>query len=1045
MTLSDIAVKRPVMAGVFSALIVVIGILGFRSLPLRELPNVDQPVVSVSTNYPGASAEVVENRITQVIEDQLSGIEGVELISSSSRDGQSRISITFSLSRDMEAAANDVRDAVSRVTSRLPQNIDAPRVAKQDSDAQPIIWYSLIGDGMSAEELSDYADRFIVDRLSTIDGVANVRVGGQRRYAMRVWLDPQALAARRLTVDDVERALRSQNLELPGGALEARDVDLTIRVERSYADAEAFRRLPVGNSTDGHVIRLGEVAEVEVGPAEERALFRGNGVQRVGLGVVRQSQANALDVANRVRAEMDLIRPGLPDSMDILVTYDSTVFISESIREVWRTLMVAALLVMAVIYLFLGSFRAAAIPAIVVPVCLIGTFGVLAAFGLSINIITLLALVLCIGLVVDDSIVVLENIQRRVDLGERPALAAFNGARQVFFAVIATTAVVVAVFAPLIVLPGIIGRIFTELAITMSGAVILSSLVALTLSPMMASKMLKPASKSSGVAKWVDQGFTRLRGAYRDSLEIILRAPWIAIPLVLAALLGSLFLLNKLPSELTPSEDRGFFFAFFQGPEGAGFDYMAEQAVEIEAILGEFVERDEIRQAVVVVPGFGGGGFNSGVTFGAMAPWDERDRSGQEIIGEINARFGGLTGVRAFAGGGSSLGRGVSGNEIDFVLGGSDYDVLNRWADEILQRARETNPSLLRARKSYEPNSPRLIVDIDRERAAALGVSVEAIGRALEAHLGSRRVGTYVDRGEDYDVILQNRREDRSSQSDLAILTVRSDSGALIPLSNLVSLREIGESSDRPRVDRLRAVTISATLAEGYTIGEAIEWFTQVGDEMLPATVQTSFIGSAQDFMDSNSATLFAFAMALLIVFLVLAAQFESLIQPFVIMLTVPLAVAGGLFGLYVVGSSLNVYSQIGLIVLVGLSAKNGILIAEFANQLRDEGMSVRDATLEAADTRLRPILMTGLSTAIGALPLVLASGAGAESRVTIGIVIFAGVMVATLFTLLVVPAAYSVLGRYTKTPNWVSRQIERQQKAALADKDTPDSPYPAE
>ncbi len=1031
MTLSDIAVKRPVMAGVVSALIVVIGILGYRSLPLRELPNVDQPVVSVSTTYPGASADVVENRITQIIEDQLSGIEGVELISSSSRDGRSSISIIFSLSRNMEAAANDVRDAVSRVSGALPQDIDAPRVAKQDSDAQPIIWYSLIGDGMTMEELSDYAQRFIVDRLSTIDGVANVRIGGERRYAMRIWLDPHALAARRLTVDDIDRALRAQNLELPGGALESDDVDLTVRVERNYADPEAFRLLPVGNSTDGHVIRLGEVAEVEIGPREERALFRGNGVTRVGLGVVRQSQANALDVANGVRAEVERLRVGMPENMEIIVTYDSTVFISESIREVWRTLIVAALLVVFVIYIFLGSFRAAAIPAIVVPVCLIGAFGVLAAFGLTINIITLLALVLCIGLVVDDSIVVLENIQRRVDMGERPALAAFNGARQVFFAVIATTAVVVAVFAPLVVLPGIIGRIFTELAITMSGAVILSSLVALTLSPMMASKMLKPANKAGGVAKVVDRLFTRLRASYRNSLEIVLGIPWISIPLIVAALGGSIFLLDRLPSELTPSEDRGFFFSFFQGPEGAGFDYTARQAEEIEAILADFVERDEIRQAVVVVPGFGGGGFNSGVAFGAMAPWDERERSGQEIIGEINQRFGGLTGVRAFAGGGSSLGRGASGNDIQFVLGGSDYDEINRWADEILLRARESNPNLLRARKSYEPNSPRLIVDIDRERAAALGVSVQSIGRALEAHLGSRRVGTYADRGEDYDVVLQNRRVDRSSQSDLSILTVRADSGALIPLSNLVSLRETGESSDRPRVNRLRAITISATLAEGYTIGDAIEWFSAAGQDILPPTIQTDFIGSAKDFMDSNSATIFAFSMALLIVFLVLAAQFESLIQPLVIMLTVPLAVAGGLFGLYMVGSSLNVYSQIGLIVLVGLAAKNGILIVEFANQLRDEGLTVREATLQAADTRLRPILMTGLSTAIGALPLVLASGAGAESRVTIGIVIFTGVLVATLFTLVVVPAAYSVLGRFTKTPNWVSRQIERQQASA--------------
>ncbi|MAL11327.1 MAG: multidrug transporter AcrB [Maricaulis sp.] len=1037
MTLSDVAVKRPVLAGVIAALIVVFGLLGYRNLPLRELPDVDRPVVSVDVQYPGANAEVVENRVTQVIEDQLSGIEGVELITSQSQDGEADIDVTFTLERDIEAAANDVRDAVSRAQGRLPLEIDPPRVRKQDADARPIIWYSLASERMSVEELTDYAERFLVDRFSVLDGVSQVMVGGGRRYAIRIWLDPQQLAARGLTVEDIEGALRAQNIELPGGSLEAPEVDLAIRIERTYRSPEDFRRLPVGSSSAGHVVRLGEIADVELTAAETRSLFRGNGVSQVGMGIIRQSQANDIAVAQAVREEVEAVLPSLPEGMELISSFDSTVFIEESIKEVWRTLIVAALLVIAVIYLFLGSFRAAVIPALVVPVCLIGTFGVLAAFGFSINTLTLLALVLSIGLVVDDSIVVLENIQRRADLGEPRQLAALLGGRQVFFAVVATTAVVVAVFVPLIFLPGLIGRIFVELAITVSGAVILSSFVALTLSPMMASKLVVPATKTRGIAKWTDDAIVRLRTSYRNSLGVVMARPWMVLPILIVALAGSGFFLTKIPGELVPTEDRGAFFAFFSGPEGAGFDYTAEEAAEIEDILLDYVETGELHRAIIRVPGFGGG-YSSGVMFASLAPWDERDRGGQEIVSEINRRMGELTGVRAFASMRSALGGRGGGSDIEFVLGGGEYEELAAWAEDILTAARESNPNLLRMSSDYEPTAPRVLVDIDRERAADLGVSVSAIGRTLETHLGSRRVGFFVDRGENYDIILQNRREQRSDRGDLETLYVRASSGELIPLSNLVSLREAGEPSSRPRVNRLRSVTISATLAEGYSLGEAVEWFEGYASDNLPANVQTSFLGNAREFLSANQAALFAFAMALLIVFLVLAAQFESLIQPLVIMLTVPLAVAGGLFGLYMAGSSLNIYSQIGLVVLIGLAAKNGILIVEFANQLRDEGQELAEATVNAAETRLRPILMTGISTAIGALPLMLASGAGAESRATIGVVIFTGVMVATLFTLFIVPAVYGVLGRYTKTPNWVAKQLEGQSGQQVGAADTP-------
>lgn len=1031
MTLSDIAVRRPVIAFVASALIIVFGILGIRELPLRELPDVDQPVVSVDAEFPGANAEVMENQVTQPIEGALGGIEGIDTIRSSSEDGESRISVTFRLGRDLEAAANDVREAVARARRQLPPDVEEVTVTKQDSDARPFLWYNLLSETMTAEELTDYADRFLVDRFSVIDGVSRVQIGGQRRYAMRIWLDPQAMAARQLTVTDIENALRAENVELPGGSIETTSTQLIVRVERLFSSEDAFRRLPI-TQRDGHVIRLGEIADVELAAEQERALFRGNGQNMIGIGFIRQSRSNAVAVSDAIREEAARFAPQLPEGMQLLNASDDTVFIRESINEVWRTLAVAATLVVLVIYLFLGSFRAAVIPAAVVPVCLIGVFAVLAAFGFSINILTLLALVLAIGLVVDDSIVVMENIQRRVDLGEPPRLASLQGARQVFFAVIATTATLAAVFVPLVVLPGFIGRIFTELAVTITAAVILSSFVALTLSPMMSSKLVRPSEGARGPAKWVEQGVGKLRNSYKESLDVILSVPWLIMPFVVAAVGGSIFLFNQLPNELTPPEDRGNFFSRFSAPDGSSFEYTAAQADEIEDILMEYVEAGELNRVLLVVPGFGGGSeFSSGIVVGTMTPWGER-RPGLEIVNEVNQRLGQLTGVRAFASMRSSLGGGGGGgDDIQFVLQGPDYQTLDLEAERLIARIEESNPNLLRARKDYEPTSPRLVVDINRERAAALGVSVSDIGRTLQTHLGSRRMGQFIDRGEAYNVIAENRREQRSSRSDLETLYVRGGAGELIPLSNLVTLRETGEARERNRLNRLRSITISATLGEGYTLGEAIEWLDTYARAELPADVATDYVGSAREFLESNNAMLFAFGMALLIVFLVLAAQFESFIQPMIIMLTVPLAVAGGLFGLYMAGSSLNIYSQIGLIILVGLAAKNGILIVEFANQLREEGMSVAEATLEAAATRFRPILMTGISTAIGAFPLVLAYGPGSESRITIGVVIFTGVMVATLFTLFVVPTAYAVFGRFTKTPNWVSRQLEKEARAA--------------
>ncbi len=1035
MTISDLSVRRPVLAGVVSVLLVIAGVIGYTRLPVRELPDIDSPRVSVVVGYPGANSAVVENRLTRVIEDELSGIAGIDEITSQSEDAETRISVTFDLGRDIDAAASDVRAAVARAAPRLPDQVDAPQVRKRQADSEPILWFALSAPGRSVEELTDYAERFVVDRFATIDGVAQVELGGGRSYAMRIWVKPKELAARGLTVGDVEAALRSENVELPGGAIQSAEVDLTVRVLRDYPSAEDFARLPVGRASDAagrtRVVRLGDVADVERAAAEPRAFFRGNGRTQVGIGIVRQSKANDVGVAEAARAEAERVRDGLPEGMELTVSSDSTVFVAESIRGVYRTLAITAAIVIATIWLFLGSLRAVLVPAAVVPVCLIATFAVLAVAGFSINILTLLALVLVIGLVVDDSIVVLENIQRRIDAGEPRTLAAMRGTREVFFAVIATTATLVAVFAPLTFLPGTIGRLFVELSVTVVSAVVISSFVALTLSPMMASKLLRPSGDATGVSRYTTRALRVAGTAYEDALETLMRRSWTVWPLMALIVAAAAFFFVRLPGELVPPEDRGAFRAFFSGPESAGYDYTRERALAIEQVLAEYVERGEIDRATVRVPGYNG--YATGLVSGSLVPWDERERDGQTIIDEIDARLAELTGVRARA----SMRGGIDGgggNDIEFVLQGGEYDELDSAARRLIRAAEETAPMLSRLQKDYRPTAPRLLVDIDRERAADLGVSVEDIGRTLESHLGGRRAGYFVDRGESYDVILQNRRAERANVADLAFLYVRGDENALVPLSSLVTLTETGDAFERNRVNRLRAVTVEASLADDAALGDAVAWFEDYAAANLPAGMTSEFLGGAEDFLEANRAALVAFGLALLIVYLVLAAQFESLLQPVVIMLSVPLAVCGGLFGLYVTGSTLNIYSQIGLIVLIGLATKNGILIVEFANRLRERGADVREATLEAAVTRFRPILMTGLSTAIGAMPLMLASGPGAESRRTIGVVLFAGLVLATLLTLFVVPIVYGMLGRHTSTPNSVSRRLERERAAAEDD-----------
>ncbi len=1026
MIITDLSVKRPVLASVISLLILAFGLVSFDKLPLREYPDIDAPVVSVSTNYTGAAAAIVEQRITQVIEDRISGIEGIKNIISSSEDGRSRISIEFNISRDIDSAANDVRDRVSRVLNNLPDDADPPEVTKAGADDDTIMWFNLVSDRMELLELTDYANRYLIDRFSVLDGVARVRVGGGLDYALRVWIDRKALAARKMTISDIEDALRRENIELPAGSIESDQRQFTVRLERAYPTPEQVGQLVIRSNTD-YPVRLKDVARVELAAEEHRKSFRGNGVPMVGIGITKQSTANTLDVARKARALLNHINPELPEGMQLLNSYDSSVFIEQSIKEVYQTLFIAMALVILVIYIFLGNVRATLIPAITVPVSLMGTFVILYMLGFTINLLTLLALILAIGMVVDDAIVMLENIHRRIDEGEPPLVAAFLGARQVSFAVLATTAVLISVFLPIIFLEGDLGKLFTEFAVAMSAAVGFSSLVALSLSPMMCSRLLHANEQPNILTQKTDAVLDKLREQYKDYLSHALNAPKRTLIMLAVALLSCAWLFNHIPSEFTPKEDRGAFFVLVSAPEGSSYDYSKAYMDEIEQRLMPMVDEGIVKRLLVRTPrSFGtSADYSGGFVIVVLEDWSERPPA-DAVIGRINKQLSDLAGVRAFAIMRQALGRGL-GKPVQFVIGGSNYEQLASWRDILLEKAAE-NPKLIGLDHDYKESKPQVLINIDTQRAADLGVSAEEIGNTLAALQGSRRVTTFLDRGEEYDVILEGERSLQNTPLDMKNIYVRSRyQDQLIPLANLVSISERADANTLNRYNRIRAITIEANLAEGYTLGEALDYLNDLARTYLPAEAVISYKGQSQDLQTSGQSIYFIFALALVVVFLVLAAQFESYIHPLVIMLTVPMAMIGALIGLYVFGQSLNIYSQIGLIMLVGLTAKNGILIVEFCNQLRDQGVAFEAAIIEAATIRLRPILMTAITTAFGAVPLILSFGAGSETRTVIGIVVLSGILASTVFTLIIVPVMYRLLAKNTQSPMAMEAELNRQ------------------
>lgn len=1008
MFLPELSVKRPVLATVMSLLIILIGIIAFDRLTVREYPKIDSPVVSVRTVYTGASPQVIESQVTQQLEDSISGIEGVKTLKSVSREEVSQITVEFTNDRDPDLAANDVRDRVSRARDRLPLEVKEPIIAKVEADAQAIVWLRLFSEQHAALEISDYADRFVADRLKTLPGVASVIIGGERRYAMRIWLDRERLAAYALTPQDVEDALRRQNIEVPSGRIESSQREFTVLSESDLRSPEQFNQLII-RDVKGYPVRLRDVGRAELGAADERNILRVNGKPAVGLGIVKQSTANTLAVAQAVKAEVPKLSAALPPGMQIAVAFDTSVFIEKSITSVYSVMAEALALVVLVIFLFLRSFRATLIPFVTIPVSLIGAFFLIWMMGFSINVLTLLGIVLAVGLVVDDAIVVLENIHRHIEDGMTPIDAALTGGREIAFAVVAMTVTLAAVFAPLAFATGNTGRLFLEFALTVAAAVVVSGFVALTLTPMMCSRLLHHEASHGKVYNALERFFEGMAAGYERLLRRSLARKGIVVALfvVMAAAGAALFMTIK--SELSPLEDRGFFLGVMSAPEGATKEYTDDYARVWERLYAEVPEISSY--FVVVAPGLDRPNpVNFALSFVRLQDWQERSRKTQEVTAALAPKmFATMPGVLAFPINPPSLGQNFRNPPVQYVVQGNSYEELDRSVTELVTRARRS-PALTNVDSDLKLNKPQLSVEIDRDKASALGIQVEAIGRTLETLLGGRQVTRFKREGKQYDVIVKLEDKDRRQPTDLTSIYVRGSRGDITQLSNLVTLTETVAPKELNHFNRLRAAIISANVAPGYTLSEALGVLDGVAAEVLTPEYQTSLDGQSREFRESGKQLYLIFILALAFIYLVLAAQFESFRGPLVIMLTVPLAMTGALLAIKLTGGTLNVYSQIGLVMLIGLITKNGILIVEFANQLRDRGHEKVEALVEACALRLRPILMTTAATILGAVPLAIATGAGAESRSAIGWVVVGGMSIGTLFTLFVIPVAYTYI-----------------------------------
>ena len=1005
MQLAETSIRRPVFATVLSLLIVLIGAVSFNSLTVREYPKIDEPVVSVSTTFAGASSEVMETQVSKVLEDSLSGIEGVDVITSTSRQERSQISVRFALTRDADAAAADVRDKVTRVRQRLPQGIDEPVIAKVEAESFPVIFLALSSDTHTALQLSEMANTLVKPVLQTAPGAAEVNIYGERKFAMRIWADPDKLAAYKLTVQDLEDALRRANLEVPAGRIESAQREFNVTAATDLSQPREFSQVVI-RTVNGQPIRIGDVARVEEAPVDERSFVRLNGRDAVGVGVVRQSTANPLELSAGVRGLLDKLRRDLPPGVQIEVANDNSVFIDESIKAVFITIVEAAVLVALVIFVFLRTLRASLIPLITIPVSLIGTFAMMALAGFSINTLTLLALVLAIGLVVDDAIVMLENIYRHIEEGMAPFQAAIKGAREVGFAIVAMTMTLVAVYAPLAFSPGRTGRLFTEFALALAGAVVISGLVALTLSPMLSSLLLRhnphPTwfdSHMENLLQWVTRVYARL-------LAWTLHRRALVLLVMVASGAVSWWVLGDIKRELAPLEDRGVVLARVSAPDGATLAYTDRYVRGVEKIAEDYPEFDRIFATV------GNPTVSQANVFFRAKPWNERERTTLDMARAMTPRFSSLSGVNATPITPPSLGQGFRSQPIEFVIITSDSyqelaQTVRAFEDELAK-----NPGFVQVDSDLRLNKPEIKLEVNRERAADLGVSVDAIARSIETLLGGRKVTRYKRGGEQYDVIVQTTASGRDTPDDIEKIFVRGKGVELIPLSSLVTIREVVVPRELIHFGQRRAATITANLTATYSVGEALDFMDATAKTVLKPGYATDLNGISREFKKSSDSLTLVFALALLFIFLVLAAQFESFVDPFVILFSVPLSMAGALLALKWSGGTLNVFSQIGLITLVGLITKHGILIVEFANKLREQGLDTLAAIQQSAAQRLRPIMMTTGAMVLGAVPLAMSTGAGAESRQQIGWVIVGGMSLGTLLTVFVVPTMYTLLAR---------------------------------
>ena len=1006
MQLAEVSIRRPVFATVLSLLILLVGLVSFQRLAVREYPKIDEPVVTVSVRYVGASAEVIESQVTKPLEDSIAGIDAVDVITSISRPEQAQISVRFRLEKDADTAAAEVRDRVSRVRNKLPQTIDEPVIAKVEADAFPVIWLAFSSDTRSPLEINDLINRVVKARLQTVTGVADVRIFGERKYAMRVWLDPDRLAAYRLTTQDVEDAIRRQNLELPAGRIESQQREFSVTSQTDLLRPEQFEQVVV-KSVNGFAVRLRDVARVEEGPAEERSAVRLNGRPAISAGIIRQATANPLELSQGVRAMLPQLPQDLPDDVRIDIANDNSVFIQHSVTAVYTTIAEAIVLVALVVFVFLRTVRASIIPIVTIPVSLIGAFALMALAGFSINTLTLLALVLAIGLVVDDAIVMLENIHRHIEEGMAPFAAAIHGAREIGFAIVAMTLTLAAVYAPLAFTPGRTGRLFIEFALALAGAVVVSGFVALTLSPMMCSLLLRHNPKPGRFDRFMERALTTLENAYGRLLARVLTSGrWLVVGVMLLCAAGIAWLYPQMRQELSPLEDRGVILANINAPDGATLDFTDRYARRLEEIGQQYPEFDRIFANI------GNPTVSQGSVVYRAVDWSERQRSTLQIARELQPQFNQLAGVNAFPITPPSLGQGFRERPVNFVVQTSDsYDNLNRVMRQLMDEI-AANPGFVAPDVDLRLSKPELRIDVDRERAADLGVPVEAVARAIETMLGGRVVTRYQRDAEQYDVIVQTAATGRSTPEDIERIQVRGRGDAMIPLSSLLSVRESVAPRELNHFGQRRSATLTANLAPDYSLGEALAFLDQTAARVLKAGYTTDLNGISREFRSSQGALVIVFALALLFIFLVLAAQFESFIDPLVIMFSVPLSMIGALLALQLTGGSLNVYSQIGLITLVGLVTKHGILIVEFTNQLRQRGEPMIDALVHASRQRLRPILMTTGAMVLGAVPLALSSGAGAESRQQIGWVIVGGMSIGTLLTIFVVPTMYALLAR---------------------------------